>query len=358
MIETDRLILRHWREDDMIPFAEINSDKEVMEYLPKCLSLEETEQFYNRIVAEHKAYGYGLYAVETKNDGSFIGYVGFHHFDFDAEFSPGVEIGWRLAREHWNQGYATETAKACLDYARRNHLFNEIYSFTTVCNHRSERVMQKIGMERLGLFSHSALPEGHRLKPHVLYKLELCHPNKKALENMTLKELWQLFPIFLTPHQPQWKERAEDEMQNLSGILSAYSPIINHIGSTAINGIKAKPIIDILVEISPDADWQGVKIELETAGYICMSSAGSRMSFNKGYTPNDYAEKVFHIHIHAIGDNDEILFRDYLNRHSEVACEYEALKLSLLPQFKNDRDRYTDAKTDFIKRVLYNAKNE
>jgi len=121
MIETERLILRPWRKDDILPFSEINCDEEVMEYLPKCLSMEETVQFYNRIVAEHDRFGYGLYAVETKNDGSFIGYVGFHHFDFDAEFSPGVEIGWRLAGEHWNQGYATEAAKACLDYPKMNN---------------------------------------------------------------------------------------------------------------------------------------------------------------------------------------------------------------------------------------------
>lgn len=359
MIETDRLILRTWQENDILPFSEINKDKDVMEYLPKCLSLEETEQFYNRIVSEHRTFGYGLYAVETKNDGRFIGYVGFHHFDFDADFSPGIEIGWRLAKEHWNRGYATEAAKACIDYARRNHLFNEIYSFTTVCNHRSERVMQKIGMERLGLFSHPALPKGHRLEPHVLYKLELLnHSDKKPLDAITLSELWQLFPIILTPHQPQWKAWAKDEIQELSIILSAYYPTINHIGSTAINNIQAKPIIDILVEISPEVDWLDVKTELETAGYICMSSSGNRMSFNKGYTPEGYAEKVFHVHIHIIGDNDEIIFRDYLNSHSEVAREYEALKFSLLPQFKNDRDGYTNAKTDFIKRVMYDAKNE
>lgn len=175
MIETDRLIMRPWREDDVLPFSEINRDKEVMEFLPKCLSLEETVQFYNRIAAEQDRFGYGLYAVETKSDRCFIGYVGFHHFDFEAEFSPGVEIGWRLAREHWNKGYATEAAKACLDYAHRNRLFNEIYSFTTVGNRRSERVMQKIGMNRVCFFSHPSLPRGHKLEPHVLYKLKLCH---------------------------------------------------------------------------------------------------------------------------------------------------------------------------------------
>ncbi len=183
------------------------------------------------------------------------------------------------------------------------------------------------------------------------------HQNKNALNGMTLEELWQIFPIILSPHQSKWEDWAKVEIQNLSEILSAYTPLINHIGSTAIADIQAKPIIDILVEISPDANWQGVKTELETAGYICMASSENRMSFNKGYTPDGYAEKVFHVHIHAIGDNDEIIFRDYLNNHSDVAREYEALKLSLLPQFKNNRDSYTDAKSDFIKRVLNDAKN-
>ncbi len=183
MIETERLILRTWREDDILPFAELNSDSEVMEYLPKCLSLDETRQFYNRIVAEHDAYGYGLYAVEIRNSCNFIGFVGFHHFDFDAEFSPGIEIGWRLAKEHWNKGYATEAAKACLADALKNKLFSEIYSFTSTSNHRSERVMQKIGMKQMGFFSHPALPDGHILKPHVLYKLELCHTYPLKAEN-------------------------------------------------------------------------------------------------------------------------------------------------------------------------------
>ncbi len=175
MIETERLILRAWREDDTMPFAELNGDKKVMEFMPKCLSYEETLQFINRIAAEHETFGYGLYAVELKSNGLFIGYTGLHHFDFDAEFSPGIEIGWRLAREHWNQGYATEAAKACIDYASRHRLCDKIYSFTATCNRRSERVMQKIGMEHLGFFPHPSLPEGHRLKEHTLYKLELHH---------------------------------------------------------------------------------------------------------------------------------------------------------------------------------------
>lgn len=180
----------------------------------------------------------------------------------------------------------------------------------------------------------------------------------RTLKDMTLAELWQLFPIVLTPHQPQWKDWTKEEIVRISTLLSEYSPIINHIGSTAIPHIQAKPIIDILVEIHPDSCWQRIKEAMETAGYICMSSSGIRMSFNKGYTPHGYADKVFHIHIHAIGDNDEICFRDYLLTHPKAAKEYEALKLSLLPQYRNDRDGYTEAKSDFVRHIIRLAKSE
>lgn len=179
----------------------------------------------------------------------------------------------------------------------------------------------------------------------------------KDLKDMTLKELWELFPIVLAPHNPDWHEWAREEIIALSDLLEDHSPIINHIGSTAIPGIQAKPTIDILVEIAPDADWQRVRTMMEDAGYICMSVSENRMSFNKGYTPEGYAEKVFHIHFHVVGDNDEVLFRDYLNSHPEVAREYEKLKLSLLPRYKHDRDGYTDAKTGFVRNIVRLAKN-
>lgn len=172
------------------------------------------------------------------------------------------------------------------------------------------------------------------------------------LQDMSLEELWELFPIVLTPHNPKWVIWAKEEMRLLSDFLSSYDHIISHIGSTAIEGIQAKPIIDILVEVSTDIEWISIKGIMEANGYICMSESDNRVGFNKGYTPAGYADKVFHIHFHRIGDNDEILFRDYLIAHPEVAKEYENLKLSLLPKHKNDRDGYTDAKTDFIKRIM------
>ena len=169
---------------------------------------------------------------------------------------------------------------------------------------------------------------------------------------MTLEELWQLFPITLVPHRPEWKEWARAEIAGLEKLLEKFRPVINHIGSTAIPDIKAKPIVDLLVELPPDADRGEVRDLIEAEGYICMAETTQRMSFNKGYTPAGYAEKVFHIHIHETGDNDEIRFRDLLITNPPVAREYEALKLSLLPRYRNDRDAYTAAKTPFITRIL------
>lgn len=168
---------------------------------------------------------------------------------------------------------------------------------------------------------------------------------------MTLEELWELFPITLSDHNPKWKEWADSEIRHLRVILEMFSPRITHIGSTAIPGIKAKPIVDILVEISDDCKMQAMRNVMEESDYICMSSSENRMSFNKGYTPDGYAEKVFHIHIHRVGDNDEIRFRDYLIQHEVVAKEYEALKLALISIYGKNRDAYTDAKSEFVKRV-------
>lgn len=171
-----------------------------------------------------------------------------------------------------------------------------------------------------------------------------------------MQELWTLFPIILTPHNPQWKVWADEEIESLSGILASFSPQISHIGSTAVPGISAKPIVDILVEVSPESDWNEISNIMETSGYICMSVTENRMNFNKGYTLEGYAEKVFHIHIRHAGDNDEIYFRDYIVANTDVAEEYEALKLSLLPEYRNNRDGYTEAKGVFVKRITDIAK--
>ena len=177
----------------------------------------------------------------------------------------------------------------------------------------------------------------------------------KSLSDMTLEELWQLFPICLTQHQDSWQTWYEEEADLLQKLLPPNARI-HHIGSTAIPDIWAKPIVDILVEVEKEEDLERVKETMIGHGYLCMSQSSRRISMNKGYTPDGFAQKVFHIHLRCLGDHDEVYFRDYLTDHPEVAREYEKLKLGLWKQFEHDRDGYTQAKTDFVQRYTQKAK--
>ncbi len=171
----------------------------------------------------------------------------------------------------------------------------------------------------------------------------------KKLSEMSLEELWELFPIFLTEHKSDWKDWFDDESKRLESILPPKQIIrINHIGSTAVDAIWAKPIIDILVEISGESNMNAIKERLTCNGYICMNQSGDRMSFNRGYTEEGFAEKVYHLHLRYEGDNDELYFRDYLISHPDAAKTYEKLKLDLWKKYENDRDGYTNAKSEFV----------
>ena len=177
----------------------------------------------------------------------------------------------------------------------------------------------------------------------------------KALTDMSLEELWQLFPIVLTEHRGCWADWYREEAAELEAVLLLFHPhAIHHIGSTAIDGIWAKPIIDILVELPDDVAIESAKAALEAQGYLAMSDR----DLNKGYTPQGFAERVFHIHLRVAGDIDEPYFRDYLNACPEVAKEYERLKLSLWREYEHDRDGYTAAKTAFVSKYTKLAKAE
>ena len=181
----------------------------------------------------------------------------------------------------------------------------------------------------------------------------------KDLSKMTLEELWALFPIFLVPHDDRWKDSFNEIRQTLAGLLAAQPVVrISHIGSTAIQGIWAKNIVDVMVEISQSADMKDIAQLLEQSGFTVMYAEANRISLNKGYTENGFADKVYHIHLRYAGDNDELYFRDYLNEHPAVAKEYETLKLRLWKQYEHDRDSYTDAKMDFISKWTAEARKE
>lgn len=178
---------------------------------------------------------------------------------------------------------------------------------------------------------------------------------KKKLSEMSLEELWQLFPILLTEHQDHWKDWYDEEKILLEEAIPNACRI-SHIGSTAISSICAKPIIDILVEIPNESDILSFKESIIQKGYICMSQSNTSISFNKGYTVDGFAERVFHLHLRYKGDNNELYFRDYLKEHPNAAKEYEDLKLKLWKDYEHDRDGYTNAKSDFVKQYTDQAK--
>jgi RimJ/RimL family protein N-acetyltransferase len=171
-LRSERLLLRQWRRSDYEPFAALNADPAVTEYLPGPLSREASDAMaegQRRVIAER---GWGLWAVEAVDGAPFVGFVGLAVPRFDAHFTPAVEVGWRLARDHWGMGYATEAGSTALRFGFDELGLGEIVSFTTVANDRSRRVMERLGMthDPADDFEHPALPDGHSLRPHVLYR--------------------------------------------------------------------------------------------------------------------------------------------------------------------------------------------
>ncbi len=177
------------------------------------------------------------------------------------------------------------------------------------------------------------------------------------LKDLSLEELWELFPITFTDYNERFRRIYLDEENILKSLIGSYIKRISHIGSTSIKNIITKPIVDILIEIDFD-NKDIVKEILLKNDYILMREAFDKISFNKGYTTNGYADNVFHIHIKEYGDCDELYFRDYLNEHLPTAKEYEKLKLALYDKFKSNRDLYTDGKSEFVIEIVNIAKEK
>ncbi len=172
ILHTERLRLRHWETKDLLDCIEMNLDTEVMKYFPAILTKEQTIQFYDRVQQHFLEHGFGLYVVENTSTKEFLGYTGFMIANFVASFTPCVEIGWRFKKQFWGKGYATEAAKACLNYGFDTLGFDKIYSFTATPNLKSENVMKRIGMHKTGRFSHPKIDKEHILNLHVIYEIE------------------------------------------------------------------------------------------------------------------------------------------------------------------------------------------
>lgn len=174
MIDTERLHLRPWRYFDRASFAAMNADPEVMEFFPATLTEAESDALVDRIRAQFDEHGFGLWALEVRGRGEFIGFTGLAIQTFDAPFNPSVEIGWRLARSAWGKGYATEAATAAITDGFERVGLESIVSLTAATNVRSQAVMERLGMTRDPAedFDHPRVPEGSPLRRHVLYRLD------------------------------------------------------------------------------------------------------------------------------------------------------------------------------------------
>jgi RimJ/RimL family protein N-acetyltransferase len=186
-LATPRLRLRHWRDDDLAPFAALNADPEVMRYFPATLTRAQSDEFVTYIQAIMAPQGWGLWAVEVPEVSPFIGFVGLNRVQFEAHFTPAVEVGWRLDRHHWGNGYASEGAAAALTFAFDQLATPEVVSFTSTVNERSIKVMRRLGMthDRGEEFDHPRVPDGP-LRRHVLYRMR--------------REQWPGREPGLTPH--------------------------------------------------------------------------------------------------------------------------------------------------------------
>jgi RimJ/RimL family protein N-acetyltransferase len=173
-LTTERLLLRRWRAADAEPFARLNADALVMEHFPATLSRAESDELIERIESSFREHGFGAWAVEVPGSVALAGFVGLWPQNSEQlPFAPAIEIGWRLGRDCWGRGIATEAATAALEFAFVELGLDEIVSFTTVANERSRAVMERLGMQRDPAedFLHHAIPPGDPLAPHVLYRI-------------------------------------------------------------------------------------------------------------------------------------------------------------------------------------------
>ncbi|SOD71114.1 RimJ/RimL family protein N-acetyltransferase [Jatrophihabitans sp. GAS493] len=177
-MQTERLIMRSWRDGDREPFARMNADPEVMRYFPALLTRAESDAAVDRIQASIDENGFGMWAIERIDTGAFIGFVGLAIPRFEAPFTPCVEVGWRLTPEAWGQGYATEAARRSLEAGFEEFGLEEIISMAVVSNLASRAVMERIGMtlDPDGDFDHPLVPDGHPLRRHVLYRISRPDP--------------------------------------------------------------------------------------------------------------------------------------------------------------------------------------
>ena len=349
MFETKRLILRAWRDSDIPAFAAMNQDPKVMAFFPATLNSDATKALVKRIREHFNTHGFGLFAVEIKATGELIGFVGLMIPTFSAHFTPCVEIGWRIASAYWKQGYATEAAKMVLHLAFEQYGLKEVVAFTAAVNLPSIAVMKKIGLQHdpRDDFDHPKLVKTHPLSRHVLYRL-----SAKNLQNRDA--------ILIESYNPEWPKLAAIEICKLKTRLNLPWVVgIQHIGSTAIPDLSAKPILDLAIGVIDLEASKALIPILREEDYVFWEDNPdqSKLFLVKGMPP--FGEKrSHHIHVMPITHHDWLLrplFRDYLLTHLKAKQAYADLKLRLAAEYQSDREAYTNSKTSFIRDINLKA---
>jgi GrpB-like predicted nucleotidyltransferase (UPF0157 family)/predicted acetyltransferase len=333
-LETERLILKKPELSDLDILYTLRSDPKVMQYTGygATQTKEQVKEYLDFAIPYKNKHGIGFCLVFEKESGSFIGEAGLFHLLFDDTQSE-IEIGYHLHKKFWGNGYATELTKALIKWGFQNLSVKKLVAGSYPENTSSHKVLQKSGFD----FRGKIYPDGIELFWYEIYKND---------------------SIELVAYDNQWPGMAELEIKSLRNVLPKNHIIdIQHVGSTAIPGISAKPIIDIQIAVDSLTTIKQTAInQLKMLGYEYWNENPDpeRMFFVKGMPP--FGEKrTHHVHIVELDSKHwqgKILFRDCLISHPEIAREYEELKRKLATEHTYDREQYTDSKAKFINEVL------
>ncbi len=336
-LETKRLILKPTKLADLNNLIVLRSDPDVMKFVGegKIQNKEEVKRFLKIAIDNQKKYGYGFCSVFEKDSGDFIGQAGLFHLGFNDE-QPEIEIAYRLHKQYWGKGYATELVIALIQWGFEHLPNKRLIALVDTENLRSRKVLEKAGMRYTG---------------KVIY----------SDKEMPCYEIYKNDAIELSAYNTQWPKMAKSEIKKLRQLFHKQNIIdIQHVGSTAIPGIPAKPIIDIQIAVASLEKIKPMAIEqLKTLGYVYWDANPdpTRLFFAKGMPP--FGEKRSH-HLHIVEPHshhwrEKLLFRDYLIAHTDIAQQYADLKKQLAMQYLYQREKYTEAKTDFIKKIIERA---
>lgn len=337
-LETNRLILKAPEPYDLHNILDLRQDKDVMQFVGqgRVETQAEVEQFLQAAIPYQQKHGFGFCSVFEKATGEFVGQAGLFHLGFD-ETQKDIEIAYRLKQKFWGKGYATELAEALIDWGFTHLPVEKLVAIVWPGNLRSQHVLKKAGLTYQGLI--------HFRNKEVLYY-----------------EIYKSDQISIEDYNPAWPQMAQNEILNLHEILPSDQILdIQHVGSTAIPHIRAKPIIDIQIAVKSLSDIKQIAIgKLPQLNYIYWAENPDpdRLFFIKDMPPFG-KQRTFHVHICEIGNRhwiEKIKFRDYLIAHNDVAKAYEQLKIDLARKYPHHREKYTQAKTVFIQNIIKSCK--